>query len=85
MSTISGWQDSTTAARDTNLLNSAAWTIGVREFCSLIGHVLPSHGRDRDYECQYHGCHVEKRLILCFVCIVLSAWGEDMSQDPWIG
>jgi hypothetical protein len=70
VSAQSGWESTTTC--DGTLLDNAAWTTAVKEFCSIIGHELPGYSYDTDFHGQYFACHVEKKLALYFVLHFLS-------------
>lgn len=69
MSSMSGW---TSPGQNSELLDSESWTTAVHQICDLIGHVLPQHGYDSAISGNYQACHVEKRLILYFICHYLA-------------
>lgn len=66
ISASSGWLPTMNSTRE--LLDNALWTQAVREFSDMMGHKLSKRGYDGQHEGQYLACHVEKKLMLFFVC-----------------
>jgi len=76
MTSYSGMK--TTAPAQEKVLDNTTWTKAVYDFCQLIGHKLPRARNDWGIEGQFKACHIEKRLMLWFVChqITDAATGE---------
>jgi hypothetical protein len=64
------------------VLDPSTWTQAVLNFCARIGHKLPLHWQDhKNHPGRYHACHIEKRLVLFFLCHYLTDGGKSGFPD----
>ena len=61
---MSGWSHSPLQSLR---VDGRQWTDDVFYISEAVGHVLASHGYDRDKNGQYNACHAEKQLIAYFI------------------